>query len=274
MEWLNKLLGRTTPHIPDDLWLRCVQAMPFLARLNTAEMTKLKTLSEGFLAKIPMRGAAGFELTDLVAVTIAAQAALPVLNLTLDLYDELSAIIIYPSAFVVKNREIDAAGVVHETHQVLAGEAVHAGGAVVLSWQDISPHLAADHRRNVVIHEFAHKIDMVRGRANGFPPFLAGYHEGLTAAEWSTVFSNSYSDFQHLLQHPYHWPRQIAHDAHGMEIETPTLPMDSYGAKNPAEFFAVASESFFLTPAALALSYPELYRLLSKYYLQQPLQPV
>src|SRR5690606_2306819 len=133
-----------------------------------------------------MRTAGGLEPSDRMAALIAVQAALPVLNLDLALYDDMATIIVYPSAFIVPFSEVDEDGVVHEWQEPLAGEALHAGGAVVLSWEDIEDQ---GDGCNVVIHEFAHKIDMANGDANGSPPFLAAFHRGLSPARWQEEFS-------------------------------------------------------------------------------------
>ena len=141
------------------------------------ELARLKKLCESLLDQRTFTGAGGLDLSDDIAVSIAAQASLPVLNLTLDLYRDMAGIIVYPSSFIVPQSAIDEAGVVHEWREPVSGEAVDAGGAVVLSWEDASDINAPGF--NVVIHEFAHKIDMSDGVANGCPPFLAGYHQDI-----------------------------------------------------------------------------------------------
>src|SRR5690606_38731514 len=121
-------------------------------------------------------------LTDETAVMIAVQASLPVLNLTLDLYGDMAGIIVYPAAFIVPQQSIDEAGVVHEWHEPVSGEAVDAGGAVVLSWEDAQDSASPGY--NVVIHEFAHKLDMADGYANGCPPFFPAYHKDIDPMQW------------------------------------------------------------------------------------------
>lgn len=249
--------------------------LAFLQRLSPIELERLKALSETLLGKKTFTGAAGFELTDEIAVDIAAQASLPVLNLTLDLYADMAGIIVYPSAFIIPQSEMDEAGVVHEWHEPASGEAVGAGGAVVLSWEDVQERGAPGY--NVVIHEFAHKIDMGDGRANGCPPFLAAWHEGLDPRLWQRTFSAAYADFDrrvHALedQLPDDFDDADEADAALYDELLGTLPLDPYAARHPAEFFAVASEAFFVLPEPLADDYPEIYRLLAQYYRQDPLR--
>lgn len=276
MEWLNHLLHRKKPQIPDALWLACVAQLPFLQRLSASELVRLKSLSETMLAAKPVTGAGGLELTDEIAVVIAMQACLPVLNLTLDLYDDMAGVIVYPSTFIVPISEVDEAGVVHEWQEPLSGEAVHAGGAVVLSWEDVENGHGFDAGHNVVIHEFAHKIDMARGTANGFPPFLAACHRDIDPQKWQQEFSSAYTDFTKRVdaldrQLPDDFDPDNSIDARHYDALFATLPLDPYAARHPAEFFAVASESFFVLPQTLASGYPEIYALLARYYRQDPL---
>jgi len=277
MQWLRQLLQRHRPQIPEPLWRDCVARLPFLHRLTTQELARLKQLSERLLAAKSMTGAADLELTDEIAALVAMQAALLVLNLTLDLYRDMTGVVVYPAAFIVPQKITDHSGVVHEWREPLAGEAVQAGGAVILSWEDVEPGPVPS-SRNVVIHEFAHKIDMLRGHPNGYPPFLAAYHRGLDARRWQQAFSAAYDDFTRRVDA---LDRRLPHDydddnpEHAARYDTlfDVLPMDPYGATNPAEFFAVASEVFFVQPQPLASDYPEVYRLLAQYYRQDPLQP-
>lgn len=273
MQWLRQLLGRPKPHIPDMLWNDCLARLPFLESLPPADRHRLKAVGEILLDRKTFTGAAGLELTDKTAVLIAAQAGLPILNLTPDLYRDMAGIIVYPAAFMVLQREIDEAGVVHEWREPIAGEAIDAGGAVVLSWEDAQDSSSPGY--NVVIHEFAHKIDMADGSANGCPPFLSGYHNDLDPGQWQRTFSAAYADF---LARVDTLEAQITDDA-GDDMGDGSshchlfdgLPLDPYAAQHPSEFFAVASEAFFVLPAPLATAYPEVYRMLALYYRQDPL---
>ncbi len=274
MQWLKQLFNRRKPQIPAPLWQDCLERLPFLAFLSAQDLERLKSLCEDLLDRKTFTGAAGFELTDEVAVLIATQAALPILNLTLDLYDDMAGIIVYPSAFMIPQSEMDEAGVVHEWHEPASGEAVHAGGAVVLSWEDAQALDAPGY--NVVIHEFAHKIDMARDAANGCPPFLARYHDDISPAQWKKTFSEAYEDFARRVdeldaQLPEDFDDSNPRHAAFYDELFGDLPLDPYAARHPAEFFAVASEAFFVLPDPLAEDYPEVFRLLSLYYRQDPL---
>lgn len=274
--WLRRLFVRDKPHIPDRLWQASVDRLAFLERLTADERLRLKALCETFLQRKPISGAAGLEIGNDIAVAIAIQACLPVLHLTLDLYHDMPGVIVYPSEFIVPRSEIDDAGVVHEWQEPLAGEAVGAGGAVVLSWEDVEDAAELAEGYNVVIHEFAHKIDMGRSDANGCPPFLADYHRGLDPRQWQQVFSAAYDDFtrrvEHIERRLARTVRASRHDA-GDDDPFGQLPLDPYAASDPAEFFAVASEVFFLAPLPLHEDYPEVYRLLARYYRQETLAP-
>lgn len=276
MQWLRQLFHCNKLRIPDALWRDCLARLAFLNNLPASDRTRLKVLSETLLATKTITGAGGLELTDDIAVLIAVQACLPVLNLTLDLYDDMAGIIVYPSAFIVPHSEMDEAGVVHEWREPLSGEALSAGGAVVLSWEDVEgiPSFAAGH--NVVIHEFAHKIDMGRGAANGLPPFLAACHRDMQVADWQQAFSAAYADFTSRVQAleqrlPDDFNPDNPADAAHYDALFAALPMDPYASRHPAEFFAVASEVFFVLPQPLACDYPQVYRLLARYYRQDPL---
>jgi Mlc titration factor MtfA (ptsG expression regulator) len=273
MRWLQKILSRDKPRIPESLWQQCIGRLEFLQRLSADDLGRLKLLSETLLDKKTFTGAGGLEMTDEMAVTIAAQASLPVLNLTLDLYDDMAGIIVYPSEFIVPHAEMDDAGVMHEWHAPVSGEALDTGGAVVLSWEDVESIDAPGY--NVVIHEFAHKIDMRDGAPNGCPPFLAACHRDISRAEWQRVFSAAYGDFSARVDDlDNRLPDPALDDAENDEIYEAlyaALPLDPYAAENPAEFFAVASEAFFALPAPLAEAYPEVYRMLGRYYRQAPL---
>lgn len=274
MHWFRKLLGRERPQIPDALWSDCIAHLHFLQRLPADDLARLRGLCDKLLHWKSFTGAAGFTLDDEVALSIAAQACLPVLNLTLSLYDDMAGVIVYPAQFIIPQTEVDDAGVVHEWREPVSGEAIGAGGAVVLSWEDAEEHDAPGF--NVVIHEFAHKIDMKDGFANGCPPFLARYHHHMSPARWKQVFSEAYEDFAAWVDRldarlPTDFDDSIPAHAARYDALFAELPMDPYAARHPAEFFAVASEAFFVLPEPLAEDYPEVYELLSLYYRQNPL---
>jgi Mlc titration factor MtfA (ptsG expression regulator) len=274
MQWLRQLFQRDKPQIPEPLWQTCIARLAFVQRLPAHDLRRLKLLCETLLDRKSFTGAGGLELSDEIAVLIAVQASLPVLNLTLDLYDDMAGIIVYPSEFIVPHAEMDEAGVLHEWQAPVSGEAVDAGGAVILSWEDVEDSDAPGY--NVVIHEFAHKIDMGDGMANGCPRFLAAYHADIDARAWQQTFSAAYDDFIARVDAlDSRLPDDFDADdpVHAMRYDDlcAELPLDPYAARHPAEFFAVASEAFFVLPEPLAAAYPEAYRLLARYYRQDPL---
>jgi len=198
-----------------------------------------------FLDEKEFSTAGGLELSDEICISIAAQGCLPILKLGLSAYRDWLGIVVYADQFVVPRQIADENGVVHEYDDVLSGEAWE-GGPLIISWHDVQ---LAGAGYNVVIHEFAHKLDMLNGEADGMPAL----HSGLTEEEWIAVFSAAYQDFCRRLDD-------------GEE----TL-IDPYAGDDPAEFFAVFSESFFELPEVVDREYPALYALLKRYYLQDPL---
>lgn len=241
IEWFRR---RGKAPIPDALWQQTVAGLPFLARLDTEALARLRQLTEQFLAEKEFSAAGGLVLTDAQCVCIAAQGCLPVLELGLAAYDDWVGVIVYPDEFVVRRRLEDEDGVVHEFDDVLSGEA-WPGGPLVVSWRDVR---MAGEGYNVVIHEFAHKLDMRNGDADGVPAL----HSGLRREEWENTLLAAYDDFCRRVDS-------------GEETR-----IDPYAAEHPSEFFAVFSESFFEMPRVVLAEYPELYRLLARFYRQDP----
>lgn len=251
LNWFHKLLGRepTAGSIPDGLWQQTLLAYPFLAALGRADLERLRALAAGFLARKEFSGAHGLEVTDEMAVAIAAQACLPVLNLGPGWYDDFKGIVVHPGAMVAQREALDDAGVVHRYREVLSGEAMERG-PVTLSWQDVADGGAsASQGYNVVIHEFVHKLDMKGGAANGCPP--QGSRSAL--AHWKNVMETAYEAF-----------REKVIMAERFGAEKPWL--DAYGATAPAEFFAVASEAYFVNRGRFSQDFPELAQLFDGFY--------
>ncbi len=232
LTWLKKLwlgAGLGPKPIPEALWLRTLAHYPFLAERTAAEQSRLRSLSSRFLTQKQFSGTHGLAVTDEMAVAIAAQACLPVLQLGLKLYDDFEGIVVHPGAMLARREMTDAAGVVHRYSEVLAGEAM-VRGPVTLSWQDVAASGGlANKGHNVVIHEFVHKIDMRDGTPNGCPPLPSRAAQ----AEWLAVMKPAYEAFK----------SQVAM-AERFGGEPPWL--DAYGAESPAEFFAVACEAYFV----------------------------
>jgi Mlc titration factor MtfA (ptsG expression regulator) len=246
---------------PDAAWSAALAPFGFFDRLDTAENRRLRELVSLFCAEKEFAGAGGYEVTLQTQLMIAAQACLAVLNLDLSFYSGWSGIVVYPGEIVARRNVVDEAGVVHEYDEVIAGEAMP-GGPVLLSWEDVTQAGAEESPGyNVVIHEFAHKIDMLSGEASGAPPLTAKFHAGLSRAEWQATMRHAYGEF---CAEVGRW------EARGeREDEMPLI--DPYAAEHPSEFFAVVSETFFTRPGDVHCEFPDLYRLLARYYRQEPL---
>ena len=238
--------------IPDALWQDTLDALPFLAHRSSHELKRLRRLASLFLDNKEFTGAGGLMVTDAMALQVAAQACLPVLELGVEHYDGFVGIVMHADAVVARREVIDADGVVHHYDETLAGEAME-GGPVMLSWTDVqaTDAIAAPSAYNVVIHEFAHVLDMRDGMPDGVPllPTVQA------RAAWLAVLMPEYDRFCERVVCGY---------------ET---VLDPYAAEAPDEFFAVASEAFFVTPRELQGEQPALYRLLASYYRQDPAAP-
>jgi Mlc titration factor MtfA (ptsG expression regulator) len=234
--------------IPDPLWQLTLARFPFLGQRAAEDVTELRRLATLFLAEKEFSGMHGLQVTDEMAVFVAAQAALPVLKLGLAHYGGFVGIVIHPDLAVARRERLDEAGVLHQFEETLAGEAME-GGPVMLSWQDVAQAgETAEWGYNVVIHEFAHVLDM--GRASPDAPPL--WPDRATHAAWVVALN---AEYQTLCQ--------------DVAAGRSTF-LDDYGAEAVEEFFAVASETFFVQPAELRQACPTLYLLLSQYYRQDP----
>lgn len=233
--------------LDDETWRRVVRQFPFVERLDAEEKSRLREMTVLFLNEKRIHGAAGLELTDEMRVGIAIQACVLIVNLDLDYYKGWVEIIVYPEEFVPEREHMDEAGVVHVTRQPLAGEA-WLQGPVILSYADVVK--SGDDGVNVIIHEFAHKLDMLNGGANGYPPL----HKGMSRELWSLAFEAAFKDF-------------TARVERGEETA-----IDPYAAENPGEFFAVLSEVFFETPEVARKDYREVYQQLCLFYRQDPIK--
>jgi len=237
-----------TSSIPEPLWREALEALPFLAVYTESELARLRQRVVLFLSEKSIVAAKGFEVTPLMRVMIAIQACVLTLNLDPRLYDGWQNVIVYPDEFITGLEYEDEAGVVHRRSEPLAGEAMP-GGPVVLSWPDVEA--SADWSAsgmNLVIHEFAHKIDMRNGEANGCPP-LPGE---MPPRAWQKTMRGAYEHF-------------LARVEKGEETA-----IDPYAAESPAEFFAVLSEVFFAEPTLLQGEYSQVYRLFTWFYRQDP----
>jgi len=255
MNILERLRHRRIRHklrrspIPFALWRTVTQTIGVLQNLGAVEKARLRKLATLFIHDKTFTGAHDFRVTDEMAVAIAAQAALPILNLGMEYYDGWIEVIIYPDSFQVNHDNIDTSGIISEETHLLSGES-WLRGPVILSWQDIERDMRPDFPgHNIVIHEFAHKLDMLNGRTNGMPPL----HPRMKAWQWTKALGTAFDILQRQVEH-HHRTR-----------------IDAYAATTPAEFFAVVSEYFFAAPSILCKHCPEVYQQLTQFYLQDPL---
>lgn len=231
--------------IPANIWQKMI-SMRCLNGMNQAELRRLHELVLLFLHAKVINGAHEIEITDEMRVSIAIQACVLILNLDLDYYETWIEIIVYPGEFILDYNYADETGVVHHARKIASGEAWLAG-PVILSWRQIT-HSDFQHPHNVIIHEFAHKLDMLHEGANGCPPL----HANMSAHTWHDVFSHAYAAFRH-------------------HVETGAdLIIDPYAAESPAEFFAVLSEVFFESPLIVKQHFATIYEQLALFYRQDP----
>jgi len=226
------------------LWRGIVARYPFTRALADHELARLHELVVLFLHEKAVHGAGGMAVRDEVRVAIAVQACILILNLGLDYYRGWVEVIVYPDEFVAEYDYVDEAGVTHHVEEAMSGESWERG-PVVVSWADVQ-EAGTGQGYNVVIHEFAHKLDMLNGEPNGYPPL----HAGMLRTAWAAAFTAAYE----------HFCRKV--DG-GFDIG-----IDEYAAESPAEFFAVVSEAYFEAPEIVASAYPDVYAQLALFYRQ------
>ena len=230
-------------------WIEILEKnVPYYCLLSEEEQKELQGHIQILLDEKHFEGCGGLELTDEIRLTVAAQAAILLLNRKTDYYPDLVSILIYPHMYVAEDEDYLDNGIVVENDEVRLGES-WMQGIVVLSWNDVK-HGAKDIRDglNVVLHEFAHQLDAESGWTEGAPE-LTGRSQ-YTA--WARVMSQEYN--------------QLIED---LEKNRPNLFGD-YAATDPAEFFAVITECFFERPRKLKKRHPELYTTLERFFRQDP----
>ncbi len=219
----------------------------FYRRLPADLAGRLHGAISVFLADKQFYGCNGLAITDEMRLTIACHACVLTVEHGDDVYPWLRSVLVYPTAFLVDREYVDEAGIHNAEQQVLAGESWDEG-RVIISWEDVLEDARSMDGVNVVVHEFAHQLDHQSGDVNG-APLLSDGHE-----RWTTVMRDEYRR---------HCERV---DADAVD----DLVLDPYGATEPGEFFAVASEAFIETPEALLDRHAMLYALLKAYYRLDP----
>ena len=250
-DWLRRRRAARTlarRAIPDALWQFTLTRFPFLTWRSAAEVAELHDMATLFLADKEFTGTQGLQVDDAMAVAIAAQACLPALKLGPGWYDSFKGIVVHADAVLARREFVDEAGVVHAYEEELSGEAMR-GGPVMLAWRDVDEAgESADAGYNVVIHEFVHVMDMRDGDADGVPPLP----DRAARQAWIAVLGAEYDAF-----------------CERVDADEDTM-LDPYAAEAPAEFFAVASEAFFVAPRDLCAEHPRLYDLLRGFFRQDP----
>lgn len=251
-QWRAYRQRRVTMHPFPTAWRKVLQRRVPLLRCMPADLQlQLKKRIQIFIAEKAFIGCAGLQVTEEMRVVIAAQACLLVLNRSMAHFAHVRQILVYPGGFVTQRTVTDELGLQQTERQALSGESWEQG-QVILSWQDALDDAALpDDGHNVVLHEFAHQLDQENGAAQGAPPPAAGdrHHN---PERWKQVFSQAYRQLQ----------RQARRGEQGL--------FNPYGAQNPAEFFAVATETFFERATEMAEHYPALYQELRGYYKVDP----
>lgn len=235
--------------IPPTWRSTLTRSLPLFRRLPPQDQSELLRHVQVFLAEKRFEGCGGLELTDEIRLTIAAQACVLLLHRETDYYPQLSTILVYPSSYIVPGERHVEGPIWEEGDQTFLGHATDRLGSIVLAWDAAKKGAAnSSDGRNLVLHEFAHQLDFENYTTDGAPA-LATRAEYAT---WARVMSSEYKALQ-------------AADEAGW----PTV-LDPYGATNPAEFFAVATEAFFERPRDLRARHPELYAALGQYFRQDP----
>lgn len=234
--------------IADADWLHAIRASPLALHLTAPQRTQLRELVAFFLARKTIEPVAGLTLNAHQRLLIAVQACIPLLAHGRQALDGWHEVIVYPGPFRVRRPHRDGAGVVTERADVLAGEAWERG-PLILSWSEIEDDLAEPWSgRNVVVHEMAHKLDMLDGGTDGVP-FLP---DRRLRRLWIDTFQRAYDRLHEAVQHHHH------------------TPIDPYAATNAGEYFAVVSELHYSAPEVLEQAEPQVAALLDRFYGPSP----
>lgn len=241
---------RLRAQVVSSAWgLTLTRSLPVFRRLPPEDQAELLGHVQVFLAEKKFEGCGGLNLTDEIRLTIAAHACLLLLHRETDYYPHMSTILVYPSTYLAHDERHLEGPIWEEGGEYRLGHTARQLGVIVLAWDAAKRGaLQLSDGQNVVLHEFAHQLDFEDYSTDGAPA-LATRAEYVT---WARVMNREFKALR-------------AADAAG----SPTV-LDTYGATNPAEFFAVATEAFFERPRALRAGHPELYAELGRFYCQDP----
>lgn len=219
--------------------------------LETTERNHLHALIQVFISEKYWEGCGGLDLTDEIRVTISAQACLLLLGLPHNYYQNVQTILVYPSTVIPPQRKLGFFEITHEPMEIshpIIGQAFHQGPVIIIWDAALHGGRHPDSGHNVVYHEFAHKLDMLDGAADGTPQLR-------DRAEYRDWVQTCSREFLRLRRDTEQGKKTF---------------LDAYGATDEAEFFAVATEQFFDQPLLMIKNAPELYRVLKEYYRQDP----
>lgn len=247
--WPRYRLHRAVDEPFPEAWRKTLRKnFPVFRRMPTDLQLQLKVRIKQFIHEKAFIGCADLEITDEIRVTVAASACLLLLNREDDVYGDLNYILIYPNAFLVNRETLNTEGLPIEHRHGVLGESWD-NGKVILSWEDVlKGNKSFNDGANVAIHEFAHQLDHASGATNG-APFLG---DAKRSQRWSTVLTD---EFERLRQAAYRGDDTL---------------IDKYGTTNPAEFFAVVTETFFEQPRQMQSEHPALFTELKAYYKVDP----
>ena len=235
------------PRLDSAAWSKALERSRYAQALARSDRRRLHDTAEAFLRTKSFEGAAGFVVTPYAHALVAMKASVPILNIGIRYYGGWNDVIVYPGDFRVQEEYMDDIGVVHRETRELCGQSLQQG-PMVLSWQTIEEEREATDR-DVVIHECAHKLDILNGDANGFPPL----HRDMSANRWELTFRAAFARLRRALD------------------EGAESVIDPYAATDPAEYFAVLSETFFTQPQWIVEEAPAVYAELAEFYRQDPL---
>ena len=246
-QWQKRLIKRPFP----SHWSRIIeQKVPIYSYLSPALRQRLQGHIQVFLALKQFIGCGGLQVTEEMRVIIATQACLLLLNERGKYFPKLKSILVYPNAYVIKNTRSVSSHIVEEKQEVRLGES-WSRDQLVLSWAQIEQDiLYPNDGHNLILHEFAHQLDSEDGHANGVPRLP----KRLDYGTWSSIMGIEY--------------QQLCEDVSRGRKTT----LYAYGATAPAEFFSVATETFFEKPHSLLKNHAELYNILRNYYQLDPVQ--
>ncbi len=248
--WLKRRRRRQLLAEPfPEAWMTTLnEVVGHYALLTESDQRKLRDITRILIAEKDWEGCRGLVLTDEIRVTVAALASILILGVDGFFFDNVQTLLVYPNAYVVKEERVIEGGATLEEESDRLGEA-HYNGPILLSWAEIRANaIEPGFGQNLVFHEFAHKLDMLNGAFDGTPKLPSRE----LADRWARIMDREYRALQKA------------------ERRRQETLLDPYGATDPAEFFAVATECFFDSPRAMRSEYPELYQLFCDYFCQDP----